>query len=245
MGRGLGGGDALDGAVPEAFRRFRHLLFGGVGDEGGDGRAGAGNAGAQAAHQRAAQDGHGGALQVILGRHHVLNLDVRIGEVQRRGVVHRAQELRDAEQAERQGHQFEAVREIDDAEGETLHARVHIRTHDAEHQAQHGHGHALEGRALGQRRARQQAQQHQRADLRRAELEGHLRHIGREEDHLQDAEGGAEHGAEHGDAERHAAATLFGHGETIQTGHRMGRMTGQVEQNGADGAAILRAIINA
>ncbi len=120
-----------------------------------------------------------------------------------------------------------------------------VGAHQAEDQPQHGHRNALERRAASQRRACEQAQQHQRADLRRAELQGDLHQQRGEEHHLGDAPGCADERADDGDAERDAALALLRHREAIKTCHSMRRMARQVEKDRADRAAILRPVENA
>jgi hypothetical protein len=48
-----------------------------------------------------------------------------------------------------------------------------------------------------------------------------------------------------GEAQRDAASSLLRHWETVDAGHRVRGMTGQIEQDGADCAPILRAVHDA
>ena len=103
----------------------------------------------------------------------------------------------------------------------------------------------LSGDPLRERRAGQQAQQHQRTDLGRAEFQRHLDQERRQENHLGDAERRADEGGDDGDAERGAALALLGQRKAVETGHRMRRMARQIQQDRADRAAVLGAVIDA
>ena len=154
-------------------------------------------------------------------------------------------ELGNAEQAERQRDQFDAVIEFGHAEGVALRAGLEIGADRAEKQAEHRHGYALDRRAARQRRSRQQAEQHERADFGRTELQRRPHQQRRQEDHLGDAPGRADERGDHREAERDAAAALLGHREAVEAGHRVRRVTWQIEQDRADRAAVLRAIHDA
>ena len=184
-------------------------------------------------------------LQVGLRREHVGDADLGVSHVDGFGVVDAVQELGDAEHAERQRNDFDAVEQFGDAEGEARLAGLDVGADDAEQQAEHRHGDALERGALGERRSRDQAHQHQRAHFGRAEFQRHLDQERREENHLGDAEGSADEGGNDGDAERRAALALLGQRKAVQTGDGVRRMTRQVEQDRADRPAILGAVIDA
>ncbi len=173
MRGGLRTYNALDHAGAEFLRRLRDLLFRRIGDEGGNRRAGARNERAEAADDRAAEHGGNGSLEVGLARPHVAQAHLGVLGVDRLDLIDAVHELGDAEQAERQRHQLDAVRELREPEGETLGAGLDVLADHAEQQSQHRHRHALERRAARQRRACQQAEQHQRADLGRPELQRH------------------------------------------------------------------------
>src|SRR5664279_3250686 len=173
VGRGFRAGDAFDHAGAEQFGRLRNLLFGGVGDERGDGRAGARDERAQAADQCAAEHGRDRAAEFLARGPQVLELDVGIFGVDLGQLIDALHELGDAEQAERQRDDFDAVEQIGNAEGEARRAGFDVAADNADQQAADGHGDALERRTARQRRAGQQAEQHQRAYFRRAEFERH------------------------------------------------------------------------
>ena len=67
----------------------------------------------------------------------------------------------------------------------------------------------------------------------------------REEDHLGDAERRADERRDHGDAERRAALALPRQRIAVEAGDGVRRMAGQVEQDRADRAAVLRAVVDA
>ena len=245
MRRGLGTGDAFDRAVAETLRRLRDLLLGGVGHERGDGRSGARDQRAQAAEQGAADHRPERQLEIGLRRKHVGDADLGVFHVDGFGVVDAVHELGDAEHAERQRDDFDAVEQFGDAEGEARLSGLDVGADDADQQAENRHRDALERRSLGQRRAREQSHQHQRTDFGGAEFERHLDQERRQENHLGDAERGADKGGDDGDAERGAALALLGQRKSVQTGHGVRWMTWQIEQDRADRAAILRAVIDA
>ncbi len=171
VGRGFRADHAFDQAGAEFLRMFGDSLFGGVSDEGGDGRAGAGNERAQAADDGAAPHREEGAFHIGLGRPHVLEGDVGIFGVDRRHLIDAVHELGDAEQSQRQRDQLDAVIELGHAKRVAFRAGFQIGADRAEEQSQHRHGDALDRRAARQGRAGQQAEQHQRADFGRAELQ--------------------------------------------------------------------------
>ena len=245
MRRRLGACDALDRAVTETLRRLRYLLLGGVGHERGDGRSGARNQRAEAAEKRAADHRPERQLEIGLRRKHVGDADLGVSHVDVFGVVDAVHELGDAEHAERQRDDFDAVEQFGDAEGEAGLPGLDVGADDADQQAEHRHRDALERRSLRQRRARQQSDQHQRTHLGGSEFERHLDQERRQENHLGDAEGSADEGGDDGDAERGAALALFGQRKPVQTGHGVRRMARQIEQNRADRSAILGAVIDA
>ena len=121
---------------PNRSGRLRDFLLRRIGDEGGDGRAGAGNQRAERADQRAAQDRERRALHIGAARPHIADAELGIGGVDRHGVVDAAQELGDAEEPERQRDQLDAVVEIDDAEGEALDAGIDVGADEPEQQAE-------------------------------------------------------------------------------------------------------------
>ena len=228
MRRGLGAGDTLDRAVTETLRRLRDLLLGGVGHERGDGRSGARNQRAEAAEQGAADHRPERQLEIGLRREHVGDADLGVFHVDGFGIVDAVHELGDAEHAERQRDDFDAVEQFGDAEGEARLSGLDVRSDDADQKAENRHRDALERRSLGQRRAREQSDQHQRADFGGPEFERHLDQERRQENHLGDAERCADEGGDDGDAERGAALALLGQRKAVETRHRMRRMTWQI-----------------
>ena len=132
-----------------------------------------GNQRAQAADERTAEHRRYRAPHFFSGRPHVLEGDLGIFGVDGGNLIDAVHELGNAEQAERQRDQFDAVLEMEHPEGEAFGAGLHVGADNAEHQTEHGHGDALERRAARQRRAGKQAKQHQRRDFGRAEFQRH------------------------------------------------------------------------
>ena len=184
-------------------------------------------------------------LEVGLRRKHVGDADLGVFHIDGFGIVDAVHELGDAEHAERQRDDFDAVEQFGDAEGEAGLSGLDVGSDDADQQAEHRHRDALERRSLRQRRAREQAHQHQRANFGRAEFERHLDQERRQENHFGDAERCADEGGDDGDAERGAALALLGQRKSVQTGHGVRRMARQIEQDRADRSAILGAVIDA
>ncbi len=247
--RGVRGGlrarNALDRAVTETFRRFRNLLLGGVGHKGGDGRTGSRDQRAQAAEKGAADHRPERQFEVGLRRKHVGDSDLGVFHVDGFGIVDAVHEFGDAEHSERQRDDLDAVEQFSNTESEARLAGLDVGSDDADKEAEHRHRDALERRALGQRRSGQQSHQHQRAHFGRTEFERHLDQEWRQENHLGDAERRADEGGDDGDAERRSALALLGQRKAVQTGDGVGRVTRQIQENRADRAAVLRAVIDA
>ncbi len=231
--------------MAEALRRLRYLLLGGVGHERGDGRSGARNQRAETAEKGAADHRPEGFLEIRFRRKHVGDTDLGVSQVHGLGIVDAVHELGDAEHAERQRDDLDAVEQFSDAEGETRLSRLDVGADDADQEPEHRHGDALERRPLRQRRTCQQSDQHQRTDFGGSEFERHLDQERRQENHLGDAEGRTDEGGNDGDAERGAALALFGQRKPVQTGHGVRRMARQIQENRADRSAILGAVVDA
>ena len=86
-------------------------------------------------------------------------------------VLEIAQDLGDAEDADRDGDEVQPVGIFADAEREARRAGVDVGADEAEQQAEHDHGQRLDDRAVGQRDRRDEADDHQREILGRAELQ--------------------------------------------------------------------------
>ncbi|RZL05821.1 MAG: hypothetical protein EOP40_19125, partial [Rubrivivax sp.] len=72
-----------------------------------------------------------------------------------------AEDLADAEETHGHGHEFQAVGEFGQAEGEAFGAAVQILSHGAEQHPEHQHGQRLHHRTLRQRDRGDQAQHHE------------------------------------------------------------------------------------
>ena len=120
VGRGFRAGHAFERSGAEPLGRLRDTLFGRVGDERRDGRAGAGNQRAQTADQRAAQHRENRQLEIGFGRPQIAEADFGISGADRRDLVDAVHELGDAEQAERQRDELDAVVELGQPERVTL-----------------------------------------------------------------------------------------------------------------------------
>ena len=60
-----------------------------------------------------------------------------------------------------------------------------------------------------------------------------------------DREGSADEGADRGDAQGRACPALPGDRVSVEDGHHRGRLAGQAQEHGGDGAAVLRAVEDA
>ena len=91
----------------------------------------------------------------------------------------------------------------------------------------------------------QDAEQGEGGVLRRAEVERVAGDDRAEQRQADDRDGGAEEGADRRDAEGGAGLALLGQGEAVEDGHHRAGLTGDAEQHRGDGAAVLRAVVDA
>ena len=183
----------------------RDFLFHGVGGEGGQHGAAAGQDAEERAKRGAAQHGTDDPLEVGLGEHQAA--DVFDHHAAGMLVLQVAQDLAQAEDAHAERHEVQSVSHFRHVEGEALGAGFDVAADQTQQQAQHDHGEGLEQRAAGQCHGSDQPQHHQR--IPRTELKRHIRQR-RGRDGEQDGRHRAsEEGAESGGGERRAGAALF------------------------------------
>ena len=126
----------------------------------------------QGAEDGAAHDRRRDAAQVIPARHQTADLPHRHVAVVL--VLEIAQDLGDAEHADRDRDEIEPIGEFELAKREPRRARVNVGADQPQEEPEHDHRERLHHRAVGERYRRDQAQHHQRKVFRGAELEGDL-----------------------------------------------------------------------
>ena len=163
-----GSGDAFDRAVAEARGVARDLLLQHIGRERGQRRAAARQHAEQRAEPGAAQRRRPRQLDLVARRH-----QLRDALRQQRAALAAARQigddLADAEHADRQHRELDAVGELGEVEGEALRRGLPVGADQAEQQPEHDHGDRLDHRAMRQHHRRDQAEHHQREIFRRAE----------------------------------------------------------------------------
>ncbi len=135
-------GDAGDGAVAEFFRSVGDALFDGIGGEGREDGAAAGQNAQRRADRGAAQNRADHALEVVARRHQVGDLGHQ--HFARALVFEVAQDFGDAEDADRQGDEVQAVRIFPDPQGEAWRAGVDVGADEAEQEAERHHRQGLD-----------------------------------------------------------------------------------------------------
>ena len=153
--------------------------------------------------------------------------------------------LGDAEQADGDRHEADAVVDVGDAERHARHAGIDVDADQAEQHADHDHGDRLGRRAVRQHDRAEQAENDQARGLDRRELqrEGGERQAEQRDDDGRDRAG--EERGDGGDGKRRAGASLLGHLVAVDAGDDRGGFAGDVDQNGGGRATVLRAVEDA
>ena len=154
-------------------------------------------------------------------------------------------EFGDAEQADRDRHEADAVAQLGIAEGHARHAGVDVDADEPEQQPDKHHRDRLRRRAMREHDRAGEAEQHQAEIFRRGEFEREPahRHAGGDDDDGRDRAG--EERCDGGDRERRAGAALLRHLVPVETGDDGGGFARQIDQDRGGRAAILRAVENA
>ncbi len=187
--------------------------------------------------------GRGDAAELLAGQPEVgdaLDHDLAL-----RLVLEVAQDLGDAEDADRDRDEVDAGVELEEAEGEARRAGVDVLADHAEQQAEHDHGERLQDRAVRQRDRGDEAEHDQREVLGRAEVQRRARERRGGEREDEGGDGAGEERAERGGGERRAGLALPRHLVAVDGGDRGGRFAGQVDQDRGGRAAVLRAVVDA
>ena len=128
------------------------------------------------------------------------------------------QDFGDAEQAHHDGNEAEAVIEARNAEREARSPAYGIDPDHGNQKPEYCHGESGEQRTAAEAGDEAEADQHQREEFRRTELQGHLRQRRGDDDQRNGRKDSADKRADRRDAERGAAAALFGHLVPVDTG---------------------------
>ena len=169
----------------------------------------------------------------------------RIGVALRVRPLDVAHDLGDAEQADHQRQEVDAIPDRRPAEGVARHAGVDVGADEPEQEADQDHRQRLEHRAVRQHDRHHEAEHHQRKVVRRVEL---LREIGkrrREGRDEQRADAAGEERAERRHHQRRAGAALPRHLVAVEAGDDRRRLARHVDQDRGGRAAVLRAVIDA
>ena len=205
---------------PNSCGRAREPLLHRVGGEGGEHVAAAGQHAEDRAERGAAQHRRGDAAELLAGQPEVR--DALDHHVAGRLVLEVAQDLGDAEDADRDRDEVDAGVELEEAEGEARRAGVDVLADHAEQQAEHDHRQRLEDRAVRERDRGDEAEHDQREVLGRAEVQRGAgeRRGGERED--EGGDGAGEERAERGGGERRAGPALARHLVAVDGGDGRG-----------------------
>ena len=161
------------------------------------------------------------------------------------GVAQVLDDLAEAENADRDRHEVDAVHERRPIEGEAAVAGVEVDADDPKQQADQRHAERLEDRAAGDDDGADQAERHQRAIFRRAEgfPDHRQRRRGKADDERRDHAG--EQRGERRRGQRRSGAALLRHRVAVERGHDGRRFARHVDQDRRRRAAVLRAVEDA
>ena len=211
---------AFDRALAEALGRARDLLLDRIGGERGEDVAAARQDAEQGAKRGAAQYRRCDAAQILPARHEAAEVADR--HVTLVLLLEIAQDLGDAEHADGDGDEVDAVGELEPAEREPLLAGVDVGADQPEQQPEHDHGERLEDRAVRERDRRDQAEDHEREVFGGAELEGDRGQRRREQHQDQGRDRAGKERAERGGGQRGTRAALPRHLVAVDRGHGRG-----------------------
>jgi hypothetical protein len=231
----------FDAAGADLVLVLADLLVDGVGRELGDHRAAAGQDAQEGADHAAAQGAGDDALELRPGRH---QLDLA---VERRALVAAVQvlgDLGDAEAAQRDADQADAVGQEGQVHGEALHAAVDVGADLAEQHADQAHRHAVEQAAGGDEAHADEADQHQGAVVGRPEQEGHLAQRGRQEGEHDDGHRAADEARDARGEQGQPGLALERHLVAVDAGHDAAGVR-DLHRDGADAVAVLGAVVDA
>ena len=178
--RGFRRDHAFDLARAELVAVLRHPLGHAIAHE-RRGRRAAGRDAHPAADEAAAQRRQPVARQLLPRLQHDLRIDLRALARERQALLHRQQDLADAEEADHRDQEVEAPHQLGKAEGQPQLAGDGVHADRGEREAQHHRRERLERRALAHADEAAERQQMDREEFRRPELERELGDQRREE----------------------------------------------------------------
>ena len=234
-------GHAFNGAVADFVLVFAELLVQRVGGELGDGGAAAGQDAQEGADHAAAQRAGDDALELGPGRD---QLDLAVERRVLRFGIQVLDDFGDAEGAQGDADQADAIRQRGEIHGVALHAAVDVGADLPKQHTDHAGGHAVEQAAGGHEADAEEAEYHQRAVVLRAEFQGNLAQRGRQPGQHHDRHRAAD---EAGDARREqsqAGLPLERHRIAVDTGHDTAGV-GDLHGDRADAVTVLGAVVDA
>ncbi len=158
---------------------------------------------------------------------------------------HRHQDLRQGEGGHGQQQEGEAVAQVRQTEGESVHPDAAVDADGGEHDAEQRHDQRLEHLALaGKGRHRREPQHHEGEVVRRLEREGDLGQQRRRHHQEDSGQGAAGEGGVGGDGQRLARLPLAGQRIAVDGGDHAGGAARGVDQDGGGGAAEHGAVID-
>nr|P70796.1 RecName: Full=Uncharacterized 31.6 kDa protein in TAR-I ttuC' 3'region; AltName: Full=ORFZ4 [Agrobacterium vitis]AAB61632.1 unknown [Agrobacterium vitis] len=222
---------------------FRKVLFGRIAGKRRQDMATAGQYAENRAEDSAADHRSGDPAKIFLAEpevHHPLDADFAIALV-----LEIAEDLGDAEHANRDGDEIDAFGKFHLSEGEPFLAGIDVLPDRAEKQAHDDHPERLQNRSVRQRNGDKKTEHDQCEIFRCSELQRHRgeRRSGNCQQQGRHATG--EERAECGRRQRLSGSALAGHLVAIDRRHGRRTLSWQVDQNGRGRAAILGTIIDA
>ena len=244
MGGGLRRQHAVDAALAEALLVARETLGEVVAHERRRDRAARGDS-EPAADRRRAQERHPIAWQRLPGLPDDARADLGDVALEGEALLHRQQDLADAEQADHGDEEVDAAQEIGRAEGHAQLARHRVHADAGQEQAEGHRDDDLVPLLPAKTDEGAERQEVDGEELRRAEAEREIGDPRGEEGDEQYRHERADEGGREGGGERLGGPPLLRHRVAVEGGRDRPRLARDVEQDRGDGAAEQRPPIDA
>ncbi len=192
----------------------------------------------------AAQYGAPGVVEILLARPEVLQPGAEL-RARKDALLQIADDLDDAEHADHQRHEVDAVPQLRDAEGVAREPAVDVGADETQQQANQHHAHRLDHRAVREHDGGDEAEHHQGKIVGRVEFLRDRRQRRAEGGDEDRADAAGEERSERSDRKRGPGAPLLCHLVAVDAGDDGRRLARNVDQDRGGRTAVLRAVIDA